>query len=616
MNSFTGQSAGGLKLKKSFKYLFMVCFTLYSTVGCDRNKNENTSKPLSLKEIFAPVFVGRPPENAFHGLVQLPDGELRHYGFRGPQSNPTEHYYIYSHNNGLTWDEAGVTISGSAVTGESGPPPARSLYSGDFIRLISRRDGTYALRSKDGIDGEYQQAKIHDERFGMIRQPLFLQKRQRMLVTCGQSWEEEGKATFRSCVFYSDDDGYHWQLARVPVGPRHEAVWPHEKTRWQNNTIEPTIAELGDGRLWMLLRTSMDNLYQSFSQDGGETWSAPVPSRFYSTLTMPTFFRMKDGRLLVFWCNTTPLPEVDRSTDTTIRQEQKFGLWEDVFTNRDAIHVAISEDDGKTWIGFRELYLNQLRNESDFATRGGTEVSLDKSVHQSQAAELPQGKVLVAFGQHPLVRAMVIFDPAWLYETERSDSFANGLKDWSTHKYLKGIKGHCAYNRDPGAPLVEHPDKQGRKALHIRRPADPGLVCENDGAVWNFPAGLKGSFTTSIMLEPGGEGGRICLIDRWFNPTDTLAYRYAMYSFAFEGDGSIGDETVLQPGKWQELRFEWEDSRSAACRLLIDGKQSSVRLELNRPSENGICYVHFRSIADREDKYGFLVESVKASIRH
>jgi hypothetical protein len=577
----------------------------------------NPSKPISLRDIYAPVFVGTPPENAFHGLVQLPDGELRHYGFRGPQSNPTEHYYIFSLDNGLTWNEKGVKVTGSAKTEENGPPPARSPYSGDFLRLISGKDGTYVMRSKNGIDGEYHAVRINDERFEMIRQPLFLRIRQRILVTCGQSLVQGKDEIMQSCVFYSDDDGYHWQLARVPVGPRHEAVWPHRKTRWQNYAVEPTIAELADGRLWMLLRTSMDRLYESFSQDGGAAWSAPAPSRFYSTLTMPTFFRMKDSRLLLFWCNTTPLPEVDRSTDTTIREEQKNGLWEDVFTNRDAIHAAISEDDGKTWIGFRELYLNPLRNERDFAMRGGTAVSLDKSVHQSQAVELPQGKVLVALGQHPLVRAMVIFDPAWLYETGRSDSFANGLKDWSTFKYIDGIKGHCAYDRDPGAPLVEYPDKdkeEGRKALHIRRHNDQALVCENDGAVWNFPAGTKGTFCTSILLEPGGRGGRICLIDRWFNPIDTLAYRSAMYSLTFQGDGNIGDKPALQQGKWHELSFKWEDSRSGSCSLYIDGKPYPQPLELNVPSENGICYVHFQSIADREDQAGFLVESVKAKI--
>jgi hypothetical protein len=365
----------------------------------------------------------------------------------------------------------------------------------------------------------------------------------------------------------------------------------------------------------MLLRTSMDRLYESFSTDNGTSWSAPAPSRFYSTLTMPTFFRLKDGRLLLFACNTTPLPEEDRSADTTIREEQKTGLWDDVFTNRDAIHATISNDDGKTWIGFRELYLNPLRNESDFATRGGKEVSLDKSVHQSQAVELPYGKVLVAFGQHPLVRAMVVFDPDWLCETERSDDFTDGLRNWSTFKYIEGIKGHCAYNRDPGAPLIDNPDKKGSKILNIRHLMNPEMVCDVDGAVWNFPAALKGSFTTRILLKPGGSGGRISLIDRWFNPTDTLAYRYAIYSLKFDGNGNVGNQPVLRPGRWVELTFIWDNLQSRSCQLKINGKLYPITIPINFSSTNGINYVHFQSVTDKEDKEGYLIESVKAVMK-
>jgi hypothetical protein len=330
---------------------------------------------------------------------------------------------------------------------------------------------------------------------------------------------------------------------------------------------------------------------------------------------MPTFFRLQDERLLLFFCSTTPLPEVDRSADTGLREEQKTGLWEDVFTNRDVIHAAISGDDGNTWTGFRELYLNPLRNEGDFATRGGKEVSLDKSVHQSQALELSQGKVLVAFGQHPLVRSMVIFDPDWLNETHRLDDFSAGLDNWSTHKYYEGIKGHCAYNRDPGASLIDHPAGQGKKVLQIRHIKNPELVCDVDGAVWNFPAAPKGLFTTRIYLKPGGKGGRISLLDRWFNPTDTMAYQYAMFNLKFDGTGNTAIGPLLRPGEWNELIFEWDNIQQGNCRLKINGETCSKVLPIHLPSVNGINYVHFQSVTDIEDKEGYLVASVMGVVK-
>jgi hypothetical protein len=33
-----------------------------------------------LRRLYAPKVVGVPPENACHGLMVMPDGEIRHYG--------------------------------------------------------------------------------------------------------------------------------------------------------------------------------------------------------------------------------------------------------------------------------------------------------------------------------------------------------------------------------------------------------------------------------------------------------------------------------------------------------------------------------------------------------
>jgi hypothetical protein len=58
------------------------------------------------------------------------------------------------------------------------------------------------------------------------------------------------------------------------------------------------------------------------------------------------------------------------------------------------------------------------------------------------------------------------------------------------------------------------------------------------------------------MVKPGGKGGRISLIDRWFNPTDTLAYRYAMYTIKFDGEGMIDYEAVT---KTRRSGFRWQE---------------------------------------------------------
>lgn len=198
-------------------------------------------------------------------------------------------------------------------------------------------------------------------------------------------------------MYYSDDDGRTWKISGKVQAPPHKKGGFHKGVRWNHGAVEPTIAELSDGRLWMIMRTAQDRHYQSFSKDGGETWSEPTPSPFFGTITMPTLRKLSDGRLLFFWCNTTPLPELATAN----------GVWEDVFTNRDALHVTISEDDGKSWTGFRELLLNDERNSSNF---GSTRPGEDKSVHQVQAVETPPGKVLVSAGQHNLCRKLILME--------------------------------------------------------------------------------------------------------------------------------------------------------------------------------------------------------------
>jgi len=193
------------------------------------------------------------------------------------------------------------------------------------------------------------------------------------------------------------------------------------------------------------------------------------------------------------------MPELDHETQAGLIDSEKYGGAEDFFTNRDAFHAAISDDDGKTWSGFRELLLSPLRNNSDFRLLGGNDLCCDKGFHQSQAIELPMGKVLLSVGQHELSRCMLIFDPDWLLETQRVDDFSYGMADWSYFQYVnsiagmnRGYGGHCAYNRRAGPQLIPDPDNSNREVLQIACHPDSRLVHESQGATWNFPAMTTG----------------------------------------------------------------------------------------------------------------------------
>ena len=535
-------------------------------------------------KVYEPTVVGSPPDNAFVGLVRLDDGEIRHYNY-GEGRKGQKHYYIRSLDNGHNWDT--VFVQNQWVGAD-----VKSPISGEYIRLATSENGLIAVRSEGGIDGDWTKTDVYNAEkseglYIMLKPALFIKDGKRVIVGAHST------ANIGCGVFYSDDDGISWQRSEFVKAPSHQSGGLHKGIRWNHGAVEPTVVELEDGRLWMLARTAQDQHYESFSEDGGETWSEMKPSRFYGTITMPTMNRLNDGRLLFIWNNTTPLPEKEGST----------GRGEDVFTNRDVLHAAISEDDGKTWKGFRELYMNPERNDFDYKNADRSS-SNDMSVQQSQFVELPSGEVLVALGQHKDIRKLLLFDPNWLNETSRADDLSEGIDNWSTQLYQKGIVGHCAYNRAFGAQLVPNPEAEEKEVLKVARIDDEELEISTQGAVWNFPTLHKGSFETAVYIPEGSQGGRISLTDRWFNASDTTAHEFAMYNYEL---------TDLSENKWHTLVFDWDlSAKDNTCSVKDENGNEIAQLPLNFDTINGINYVHFISTAQEEDTKGFLIERVES----
>lgn len=596
-----------------------------------------------LQAIFAPVVTGVPPEDASRSLVRLPDGQLRHYGQRF-DGGSWRNVFLVSDDCGLSWRERPVPPDG-AFAGACSP------WSGDWLHLGSSHQegssrgcylnrplasgmpegGTYVFRSSQGIDGPYTVNRIGEEVYTILRPPVPLRSRRRWV----QPAQYRVGDTTIPVVLLSEDDGHSWWKSEIPSVPRHEARWPHKGLRWQNDACEPSVVELSDGRLWVLLRTSLDCFYESFSTNGGECWSPAQPSRFSNTITQPGLLRMQDGRLLAFWCNTVPLPELDHREYFGLSETIYHTGWtEDVFTNRDAFHAAVSYDEGVTWCGFRELLLNERRNDSDFRTVGGNDQSPDRSVHHNQAVELPGGKVLVAVGQNPLMRKLLIFDPVWLEEKKRKDDFSKGLIGWSTHQYVKSLLGlegsfggpggwgHCACNRRPGAQLMPDPDaghEQGgrdwpKEALLIARHPDPRLVYEPEGAVWNFPAGKAGRVMLRIRVPSGSQGARICLCDRWFNPVDPVVHTFAQYVLEIDRGGNLNKAIRLPRDQWIRLEIRWKECSGELAEYSVDNSEQWFHVPLIKPSVNGISYLHIQSIAEGADPFGVLLGEVEANI--
>lgn len=540
-------------------------------------------RPASIREVYAPVKVATPPSDAYIGLSLLENGEIRHYNY-GEQAEAGT-FYLSSTDSGITWKKA-------PLPEEMPYADIQSPVSKEYIRLVTMGDqGVYCIRTAGGLDGGRTITRVSAKPAIMVKPPVFIRNGRRIVVSAHYSGpKEKEKGSF---TYISDDDGKTWNRSNIVSVPDHTGGGFHHGIRWNHGAVEPTVIELNDGRLWMIMRTAQDTHYSAYSEDGGLTWGPSSPSPFYGTITMPTIGRLHDGRILFLWCNTTPMPETGNTN----------GIWDDVFTNRDVIHAAISDDDGKTWTGMRELYLDPRRNDSGYAY----ERSIDRGVHQSQFVEVQPGKVLASVGQSSLHRALILFDVNWLYEKERFCDFSDSLSQWCTFNYYKGIQGHCSYNRVAGCRLQPHPGKPGKQVLNIPYLPNDTLVADNQGAVWNFPALRKGSVTASIRLPEGSQEIKMILNDRWFNPADTVARYSGMYETGLSR-AALG----IKNDRWHEVKISWDLDGSPYATLYVDGKKKGKKLPLRNPSQAGISYLHFIS-GNIPDSRGADIEWVKAA---
>ena len=385
-----------------------------------------------------------------------------------------------------------------------------------------------------------------------------------------------------STVLYSDDGGATWEQS-----PSRLTAPCHAGYNGNNyGACEPCVIELRDGRLWMLLRTQTGYMYESFSKDEGTHWSDAAPSRLHGSTSPASQVRMPDGRLIVFWNNCEIPPRLDGHG---------------VYGGRDALHAAISDDEGKTWRGFREVYRDPRRNELP--------TKRDRGTAYPSTPVACGGKIYLVTGQGEGRRIVLQVDPDWLLQTHKKEDFANGLDGWSVFtSFGPAFDPGARRKRAQGPRLVDHPAKKGAKVLHVRRPEDrPG-----DGAVWNFPLGGEGKLRMRLQLQEGFGGAVVALADRFFNPTDDNGRSKSLFRLSISAEGRLDKGPALETGRWYSLDFEW-DLAKGRCLVLVDGRRTAV-LPLLDEHTTGVSYLRLRSTAETTDPAGFLVESVEVDI--
>jgi hypothetical protein len=104
----------------------------------------------------------------------------------------------------------------------------------------------------------------------------------------------------RVAVFVSSNDGASWT--------RTALLDPPWKEMCKGNDIglqEPGVVELDDGALYMYFRNNTGRQLQSYSYDGGYTWTPIEPSRFTSPPSPMSTLKLKNGNIIIGY---NPIP--------------------------------------------------------------------------------------------------------------------------------------------------------------------------------------------------------------------------------------------------------------------------------------------------------------------
>ncbi len=512
-------------------------------------------------------------------IALLSDGRLV-ASYVAKKSRAYEATARFSTDGGRTWTTPrslrhlygplGVWTGGQILQTRDGDSHIFLLNDANTISQGGRlRKDIWQVRSKDGYFGAPK--RIWGGHSASLHSVIQLKSGRILLpfsYVTQRNWANRGAGTdaftflgrLSSTVLYSDDEGNTWQQSSA------ELKAPAPDWHGLLGAIEPVVLELSDGRVWMLLRTQMGRLYQSFSEDG-ITWSAARATRLLSSDSPVGMVRLDKKRIVLFW-------------NSCLRFPQAWG-------GRHVLHAAISEDEGGSWLGIREVLRAPLWAHPD-------------SVTAAQGAGVPfpavtaEGNVIVSSGHGKSGVSVVLIDPAWLYQTRQEDSFGEGLDQWS----IFGTKG---------VSLAAHPEKEDVKVLQIRK-SDAAWPA---AAVRNFPSGRARRLSLRFSLMPGAKVFMVALTDHFSVPFDELDQFHSLYNLFIGADHRLAGRHRLKPNRWYTLVLDW-DCRRRECRVLLDGRQITVLPLLKETL--GANYLRLRSMAAGTDPSGILVESVKVDV--
>jgi len=271
------------------------------------------------------------PRNTEGDIVVLRDGRLLlawsdFYAGEMPDAAPARISAMLSNDGGRTWGERFTlqeNIGGQNVMSVS----FLRLHSGDLLFFFLQKNSDadlQALMRRSGDDGRTWSEPVmctDGAGYYVVNNARVVQLASGRLVLPASRHADihgEGGGAV-SQAWLSDDEGRTWRRSessiRLPL----------------RGAMEPGVVELRDGRILMIIRTQLGQIYRSFSADQGATWTEAEPMGVRAPVAPSTITRIPStGDLLLIW------------NDNWDPEHAGGGI-------RTPLVAALSSDEGASW---------------------------------------------------------------------------------------------------------------------------------------------------------------------------------------------------------------------------------------------------------------------------
>ena len=261
------------------------------------------------------------------GLIRLRSGALGAYA-----TKDDGRYFASSVDEGKTWSEPSLVCPAGA-----GNPLAHSMVQLGTGRLL--------LAMYVGVHQGLSSWEYRDGTMVSVHPNLQYEDVSAYGVWRGERIQIEGHAHGPemgiSVVYRCDDEGKTWTKHVGGLMGWFDFEGIPNGHCGNTGCLEPTIAETRDGNVLLVGRATVGRLVQSVSTDGGEQWSAVLPTDLPSSESPAVMVRLPEsGDLLIVWNQVS-------------REEIRRGY------RRGRLSSAISKDGGHSWEHFKTLELSE-----------------------------------------------------------------------------------------------------------------------------------------------------------------------------------------------------------------------------------------------------------------